>query len=71
MTAVRIESLDYEGRGVVHVDGKTIFVEGAMTGELVEYQSFHRKPNFEVARMTQLVEASSQRVTPECEYFGV
>lgn len=71
MTAVRIESIDYEGRGVVHVDGKTIFVEGAMTGELVDYQSFHRKPNYEVARVTQIVEASSQRVTPACEYFGV
>ena len=32
MTSVRIESLDYEGRGVTHVDGKTIFVEGAITG---------------------------------------
>ena len=45
MASVRIESLDYEGRGVTHVDGKTIFVEGAMTGEIVEFQSFHRKPN--------------------------
>ena len=71
MTAVRIESLDYEGRGVVHVDGKTIFVEGALTGELVDYKSFHRKPNYEVARATQIVEASSQRVAPACEYFGV
>ena len=71
MASVRIESLDYEGRGVTHVDGKTIFVEGAMTGEIVEFQSFHRKPNYEVARMTRLVKESSQRVTPACEYFGV
>ena len=71
MASVRIESLDYEGRGVTHVDGKTIFVEGAMTGEIVEFQSFHRKPNYEVARMTHLVKESSQRVTPACEYFGV
>ena len=70
MTSVRIESLDYEGRGVTHVDGKTIFVEGAMTGELVDYKSFHRKPNYEVAHMTHLYKESSQRVTPLCEYFG-
>ena len=71
MASVQIESLDYEGRGVTHVDGKTIFVEGAMTGEIVEFKSFHRKPNYEVARMTRLVKESSQRVIPACEYFGV
>ena len=27
-----IESLDQEGRGVAHVDGKTIFIEGALIG---------------------------------------
>lgn len=70
MTSVRIESLDHEGRGVTHVDGKTIFVEGAMTDELVDYKSFHRKPNYEVAHMTRLYKESSQRVTPPCEYFG-
>ena len=25
-----IESLDQEGRGVAHVDGKTIFIDGAL-----------------------------------------
>ncbi len=69
--SVRIESLDHEGRGVAHVDGKAIFVEGALTGEVVETRSFHRKPSYEIARVTRLLVASSQRVTPGCAYFGV
>lgn len=66
-----IESLDHEGRGVAHVDGKVIFIEGALPGEQVSYSSFRRKPNFENARADAILRASSQRVTPPCPHFGV
>ena len=28
----KIENIDQEGRGVAHIDGKAIFVEGALQG---------------------------------------
>ena len=31
-----IESLDHEARGITRLEGKTIFVEGALPGEEVE-----------------------------------
>jgi len=68
---VTIESLDQEGRGVARADGKVIFVEGALPGEVVTYTSFRRKPKFEVANVATLLHASSQRVTPRCRHFGV
>jgi 23S rRNA (uracil1939-C5)-methyltransferase len=46
MKNAMIESLDHEGRGVAHVDGKAIFIEGALPGEAVTYTSFRRKPTF-------------------------
>jgi len=67
----RIESLDHEGRGVAHVEGKAIFIEGALTGEEVMYTSFRRKPNFENAYADAILKATSQRVTPGCPHFGV
>lgn len=67
----RIESLEHEGRGVTHIDGKTIFVDGALTGELVEYASYRKKPSYELAQTVQVIEASSQRVTPRCRWFGI
>ena len=71
MKLATIESLDHEGRGVAHVDGKAIFIEGALPGEKVTYTSFRRKPNFENARADAVLKTSSQRVTPHCKHFGV
>ncbi|MDX9995500.1 MAG: 23S rRNA (uracil(1939)-C(5))-methyltransferase RlmD [Rhodocyclaceae bacterium] len=66
-----VESLDHEGRGVAHVEGKAIFIEGALPGERVVYSSFRRKPTFENAQAQEILQASSQRVTPRCPHFGV
>jgi 23S rRNA (uracil1939-C5)-methyltransferase len=71
MNIADIESLDHEGRGVAHVDGKAIFIEGALPGERVAYTSFRRKPTFENARADAILKASSQRVAPGCAHFGV
>ncbi len=66
-----IESLDHEGRGVGRLEGKTIFVDGALTGEVVEYSSYRKKPNFEQAQTTRILKASPFRVAPVCRWFGI
>lgn len=71
MNIAEIESLDHEGRGVARVEGKAIFIEGALPGERVAYTSFRRKPTFENARADAILKPSSQRVTPRCPHFGV
>jgi 23S rRNA (uracil1939-C5)-methyltransferase len=70
MPLAHIESLDHEGRGVAHVDGKAVFVEGALPGEEVEYTSYRRKANYEKAHALRVLRESSQRVTPFCPHFG-
>lgn len=66
-----IESLDHEGRGVAHVEGKTIFIEGALPGEEVEYSSFRKKPSYEQASALAILRPSAQRTEPRCRHFGV
>jgi 23S rRNA (uracil1939-C5)-methyltransferase len=66
-----IESLDQEGRGVAHVDGKTIFIDGALPNERVTYQSQRIKPSYEVANVIEVLQASSDRVTPKCPHYGL
>jgi 23S rRNA (uracil1939-C5)-methyltransferase len=74
---IDIESLDMEARGVGHLTnedgtpGKVIFVEGALPGERVQFQSFRRKAKWEAATMTALLSESSLRVEPGCPHFGV
>jgi predicted RNA-binding protein with TRAM domain len=70
MPIAEVESLDHDGRGVAHVDGKAIFIEGALPGELVEYASYRRKPKYENASTVASLRASSQRVVPRCRHFG-
>src|SRR5437773_590025 len=71
MDTVVITALDQEGRGVARVDGKAIFVEGALIGERVGIEILRRKQNYDLARMTDLCIASPARVPPPCPYFGV
>jgi 23S rRNA (uracil1939-C5)-methyltransferase len=66
-----VESLDYEGRGVARVEGKTIFIEGALPGERVEFETFRRKPTYERAQAIRILRASPFRVDPRCASFGV
>lgn len=64
-----IESLDQEGRGVAHVDGKAIFIDGALPNEKVTFQSIRIKPSYEVANVVEVLKQSNQRVTPKCPHF--
>ena len=71
MNPVIIESLDHEGRGIAHADGKVIFIEGALTGERVTYSSYRKKNNFEQAQVEKILKQSFMRVQPKCPVFGV
>jgi 23S rRNA (uracil1939-C5)-methyltransferase len=71
MDTVVISALDQEGRGVARIDGKAVFVEGALIGERVAIEVYRNKPNYALARMIGLVEASHERVAPPCPHFGV
>ncbi len=66
-----IESLDHEGRGVSHVDGKVVFIEGALPREAVVYKPSRKKKNFETATLVSIRHQSSDRITPRCRYFGI
>jgi 23S rRNA (uracil1939-C5)-methyltransferase len=68
---VLIESLDQEGRGVGHWQGKTIFVEGALPGESIEFSPYRRKPAYEFASVSRILRASAQRTQPACPHFGI
>ncbi len=71
MPYASIESLDRDGRGVAHCEGKAIFIEGALPGESVEYAPYVRKPSYELATARRILRASAARTPPRCPHFGV
>ena len=71
MNPVIIESIDYEGRGIAHADGKVIFIEGALTGECVTYSSYRKKNNYEQAQVGKILKQTFMRVQAKCPTFGV
>ncbi len=68
---VEIESLDQEGRGVGHREGKAVFVEGALPGERATYERRRNKASYEVGRTVAIERVSSLRATPRCPHFGL
>lgn len=67
----QITDLSHEGRGVAHVDGKTVFIDDALPGELVEWQRLKRGSNFDEGKLLRVIERSPDRVEPRCMHFGV
>ncbi|AXK39762.1 23S rRNA (uracil(1939)-C(5))-methyltransferase RlmD [Crenobacter cavernae] len=70
-TVALVESLDYEGRGVAHVEGKTIFIDGALPYEKVIYRAYRKKPTYENADVISVLKESFVRTKPRCPHFGV
>lgn len=65
-----IESIDHEGVGVAHVDGKVTFIDGGVTGEKVAFTRRRSRGNFDLGTVTEVLRESPQRVSPRCVYFG-
>jgi 23S rRNA (uracil1939-C5)-methyltransferase len=66
----RVEGLTHEGEGVVHA-GKTVFVAGALPGELIRLRRKRQHRQHDEGELLEVLEASPERVTPRCPHFGV
>ena len=51
MNGWKVESLDLEAQGVAHnAEGKVVFIDGALPGEIVQASIARRKNNWSKAR---------------------
>jgi 23S rRNA (uracil1939-C5)-methyltransferase len=67
----RVESLDQQGRGIVRAEGKIAFVGGVLPGERVRWEIVRSGQKFDVGRVVQVLQPSSQRVQARCPHFGL
>jgi 23S rRNA (uracil1939-C5)-methyltransferase len=68
---ITIESLSHDGRGVAHLDGKAVFIDGALPGEVVSFEYLASRRKFDEGRVTGLQQTSPDRVEPKCPHFGL
>ena len=68
---VEIESLTHEGKGVARVDGKTVFIEGALPGERVNFKYSEQKRSYDEGFTVEVIAPSEHRAQPVCEHFAV
>ena len=66
-----VESLSHDGKGVCRVDGKTIFVSGALAGERVRFSFRPHKKSYDEGNVIEILEASPDRIEPKCKHYGV
>lgn len=66
----RIESVTHDGKGIVTIAGKKVFVAGALEGETVRLQRRKRKRNYDEAELLEVLEPSGNRIEPRCAAFG-
>ena len=64
-----IESLSAEGRGIVHVDDRIVFVDQALAGETVVFKYTKLSKNIAEGRTIEVLKASPDRVEPKCKAF--
>ncbi len=67
---VDITDLTHDGRGVARIDGKTVFVSGALPGEHARIQLTKRSRHFDEAKIDELITRSPDRIEPRCVHFG-
>ncbi len=68
---VLVQDYAAEGKSLARVDGKVVFIEGAVPGDIVDIQLSKNKSDWAEGHTIKIHEYAADRVPPFCEHFGV
>lgn len=71
LSGVRVEDYAAEGKSLARVDGKVIFIENAVPGDIVDIRLSRSKKDWAEGVVTAFREYSPERIEPFCAHFGV
>ena len=66
-----IDSLNHDGRGVAHIDGKVVFISGALPGEKVTFTYTSQRRSHDEGQVVEVLLASPDRVEPKCVHYAI
>jgi len=67
---VLVEDYAAEGKSLAKVDGKVVFIENTVPGDVVDVFLFKNKKDWAEGWPMHFKELASQRIEPFCEHFG-
>ncbi len=67
---ITVTDVAAEGKAIAREEGKVIFIEGAIPGDVVNLQLTKSKKDWAEARVTKIITPSVNRVAPFCNHFG-
>ncbi len=67
---LNLTATSHDGRGIGRLDGKAVFVTGALEGETVRARLTSDQSRYSEARCLEVLQAASERVAPKCRHFG-
>ena len=60
-----------EGKSLARIDGKVIFIEGAVPGDIADVLITKNKKDWAEGKAIKINELSAERVIPFCVHFGI
>ena len=60
-----------EGKSISRVEGKVVFIEGAVPGDVVDVMLTRSKKDWAEGKAVHFHSLSTRRTTPFCEHFGI
>lgn len=68
---IRVEDYAAEGKALGRVDGKVVFIEGAIPGDIVDVRLTKNKKDWAEGKVALVHQFSADRLDPFCEHFGI
>lgn len=70
IVTITIEDIGNDGEGIGKYEGYTLFVKGALPGDVAKVKVLKAKKTYGYAKVEELVTPSPDRVTPKCAVAG-
>ncbi|MEM6261231.1 MAG: 23S rRNA (uracil(1939)-C(5))-methyltransferase RlmD [Bacteroidota bacterium] len=70
VSAATIEDAVSDGRAMFRHDGRVVFVERGVPGDIADVHVFRKKKKMLIGEISQIQQPSADRTDPACQHFG-
>ena len=67
---ITAQTMVAEGKAMAFVDGKVLFIEGVVPGDVVDVRITKNKPDYAIGEAVSIITPSKERQNPFCAHFG-